>query len=164
MTSSNGTLSLLALSAMKTLTGNFSIGPLEHCAFPEREEERIEQLAVPQLIKAGDVVAFSSTLWHRSDPNLSGSNRRAYYCQYSQTPIVPSKTNLELAASPLQFAIRLTKVDKKAKAAGPAQDQPDQTDTAGGGSGSELLESAAGLESSGLSPVVRNHSDAGRRG
>jgi ectoine hydroxylase-related dioxygenase (phytanoyl-CoA dioxygenase family) len=41
----------------------------------------------PVVAKAGSVVAFSSTLFHRSGPNLSGRPRRVFIAQYSAEPI-----------------------------------------------------------------------------
>ena len=37
--------------------------------------------------RAGDAVVFAATLWHASEPNASSADRRAYYAQYSRSPI-----------------------------------------------------------------------------
>jgi len=47
---------------------------------------------VPLLVSAGTAVVFSSTLWHRSSPNLSDRIRRAYYAQFSAAPITAQLT------------------------------------------------------------------------
>ncbi|KAL1528724.1 hypothetical protein AB1Y20_010057 [Prymnesium parvum] len=41
-------------------------------------------LAVAATVRAGDVIVFSSRIWHCSDPNVSGTPRRAFYAQYAQ--------------------------------------------------------------------------------
>jgi len=43
---------------------------------------------VPAIVPAGTVVCFSSTLFHSSDRNLSGTPRRAFIAQYSGVPIM----------------------------------------------------------------------------
>jgi len=53
---------------------------------------------VPLLVSAGTAVVFSSTLWHRSSPNLSDRIRRAYYAQFSAAPITAQLTT-NVAAS-----------------------------------------------------------------
>ncbi|CAM9565730.1 unnamed protein product [Choristocarpus tenellus] len=47
------------------------------------DDDRV--LCIP--VRAGDAVAFTSNLWHRSGPNRRGSPRRAFYAQYSSQPI-----------------------------------------------------------------------------
>ena len=70
-------------------------------------------------LHAGDAIAFSSQLWHRSEPNTSSAARRVYYAQYSSGPIrglggSTSRVNPPAAPSPcdgsgatvLAFAVR----------------------------------------------------------
>ena len=52
---------------------------------------------VPLVLRAGDVVAFSSRLWHRSGANTSARPRRAFYAQYSFDPITMGGAPLRLA-------------------------------------------------------------------
>lgn len=49
--------------------------------------EEGRSFAVLAAIKTGDVVVFSSRLWHCSEPNLSGMARHAYYVQYAEQAI-----------------------------------------------------------------------------
>lgn len=43
---------------------------------------------VPVIVPAGSIVAFSSTLFHRSGANKTNRPRRSYLCQYSLEPIL----------------------------------------------------------------------------
>ena len=42
----------------------------------------------PVVVRAGSVVCFSSTVFHRSGPNLTGQMRRVYVAQYSAGPLL----------------------------------------------------------------------------
>jgi ectoine hydroxylase-related dioxygenase (phytanoyl-CoA dioxygenase family) len=42
----------------------------------------------PIIVPAGSIVAFSTTLLHRSGPNTTDRPRRVYVCQYSAEPIM----------------------------------------------------------------------------
>lgn len=54
--------------------------------------------SVAAHVQAGDVVVFSSRLWHCSEPNMSDTPRRAFYAQYSPKAIG--------GESPIWLAIR----------------------------------------------------------
>jgi hypothetical protein len=51
------------------------------------------------MLALGDAVAFSSRVWHRSQPNTSHSDRRVFYAQYSRTVLGMAED------SPLALAI-----------------------------------------------------------
>ena len=53
----------------------------------EEDEEEQEEEGEPLAVQAGDCVAFSSRLWHRSGANQTTSPRRAFYAQFSSRPI-----------------------------------------------------------------------------
>jgi hypothetical protein len=40
------------------------------------------------IVPAGSIACFSSTLFHRSGPNMSDRMRRVYVAQYSAEPIL----------------------------------------------------------------------------
>jgi len=54
---------------------------------------------VPLLVSAGTAVVFSSTLWHRSSPNLSDRIRRAYYVQFGSAAPITAQLTTNVAAS-----------------------------------------------------------------
>lgn len=57
---------------------------------------------IPAIVKAGDIVCFSSLTLHRSGHNKTNKNRRAYLAQYSSTPItLPDGSGLHALAEPL---------------------------------------------------------------
>jgi ectoine hydroxylase-related dioxygenase (phytanoyl-CoA dioxygenase family) len=49
---------------------------------------RGEEEGMPALIKAGGIVVFSSTVFHRSGVNITDQMRRVYLAQYSTEPIL----------------------------------------------------------------------------
>jgi len=49
----------------------------------------------------GDVVAFSSRLWHASGPNRSGQVRRVFYAQFSSRPLTDGSKD----PSPISLAV-----------------------------------------------------------
>ena len=42
----------------------------------------------PVVVRAGSIVCFSSTVFHRSGPNLTDQMRRVYVAQYSAEPLL----------------------------------------------------------------------------
>lgn len=57
---------------------------------------------IPAIVKAGDIVCFSSLTLHRSGHNKTNKNRRAYLAQYSSTPIVlPDGSGYHALAEPI---------------------------------------------------------------
>lgn len=52
-------------------------------------------------VPRGSIVALSSTLFHRSGPNITGTPRRAFLASYSSEPITDSKGRLWNQADPL---------------------------------------------------------------
>lgn len=88
MTKENGTLRMAPGSHVRIdLDENtFADGSMASiCVYPE----------------PGDIVLFSSTLWHCSEPNKSSHHRRAYYLQYSLQPI----THAPCSTRPIAHAI-----------------------------------------------------------
>ena len=80
----NGTIYLLPV-------GRFGKRELvEHVRDPETND-RIgyfgDDPGDPVIAKAGSIAVFSSLIFHRSGPNPSGSQRRAYLAQYAPAPI-----------------------------------------------------------------------------
>lgn len=55
-------------------------------------------------VSPGDVVAFSSHLWHSSPPNTSNEWRMAYYSQYSVGALTPAPGD----ATPLALAVPMS--------------------------------------------------------
>lgn len=55
---------------------------------------------VAAICKAGSIVVFSSTVFHRSGPNLTNKMRRAYAIQYSPEPILEADGSLKGLAEP----------------------------------------------------------------
>jgi ectoine hydroxylase-related dioxygenase (phytanoyl-CoA dioxygenase family) len=100
---SNGTVYLLPFSRADTRT------VAEHHR-DDSSNDRIGYLGDdpgdPVVAKAGSVVAFSSTLFHRSGPNLSGEPRRVFIAQYSAEPILDEEGNAPRhLAKPLRTAM-----------------------------------------------------------
>lgn len=61
-----------------------------------------KEVGIPAIVKAGDIVCFSSLTLHRSGHNKTTKNRRAYLAQYSSTPIVlPDGSGLHALAEPI---------------------------------------------------------------
>jgi ectoine hydroxylase-related dioxygenase (phytanoyl-CoA dioxygenase family) len=65
--------------------------------------DRLENLAVPLEMNAGDCVVFAGTLLHRGGPNHSNNTRRALSNQYCQ-PWARTQENFFLAISPEEIA------------------------------------------------------------
>lgn len=73
------------------------------------ELEELEKLATPPLcVPAGTVVWFWSDLWHCSSANESTHTRRAFYAQYSRSPISARPKE----DTPLSFAIKCVATDE----------------------------------------------------
>ena len=62
-------------------------------------ESHTAHLVTTSGLRAGDAVAFSSRVWHRSQPNTGHSDRRVFYAQYSRTVLGMAED------SPLALAI-----------------------------------------------------------
>jgi hypothetical protein len=56
----------------------------------------------PLVVTAGTAVMFLSNVWHFSSSNRSAATRRAFYAQYSATPITATPRK---EAAPLSFAV-----------------------------------------------------------
>ena len=63
------------------------------------EPPRSADELLASTLRTGDVVVFSSRVWHCSEPNSSSTDRRVFYAQFSRGV-------LGGAASPLGLAIR----------------------------------------------------------
>ena len=46
------------------------------------------EIGIPAIVKAGDILCFSSLVMHRSGTNTTAKYRRAYLAQYSAVPIL----------------------------------------------------------------------------
>jgi ectoine hydroxylase-related dioxygenase (phytanoyl-CoA dioxygenase family) len=63
---------------------------------------RGNEFGIPAIVKAGDIVCFSSLTLHRSGFNTSKKFRRAYLAQYSATPIIlPDGSGPHALAEPI---------------------------------------------------------------
>jgi hypothetical protein len=60
-------------------------------------ENVAEPLGYDIVCSAGDVVCFTSSLWHRSWPNSSSSWRRVWYVQYSCGPLLSRQVSCNIA-------------------------------------------------------------------
>ena len=83
-TEENGTIYLLPASRF----GNREL--VEHVRDPvtnDRTGYFGDDPGDPVTAKAGSIAVFSSLIFHRSGPNPSGSQRRAYLAQYAPAPI-----------------------------------------------------------------------------
>jgi ectoine hydroxylase-related dioxygenase (phytanoyl-CoA dioxygenase family) len=59
----------------------------------------------PLTVPAGSIVAFSSTLFHRTGPNTTGQPRRVYIAQYTSEPLLShDRTRPRHLAEPLLVA------------------------------------------------------------
>jgi len=83
ITSENGALLLLPRDAPQP-PGVDALKPANAAcdAWLQREGAPMHGLTTIGL-RAGDLLLFSSTIWHASEPNASSAVRRAYYAQYS---------------------------------------------------------------------------------
>lgn len=80
-------------------------------------EPKEDDNGLPMTAKAGQLVIFSSDMYHRSGPNSSSSDRRVFYAQYTRQIITSKMPHLETYStstsrnttvdkiSPLAFAI-----------------------------------------------------------
>ena len=85
VTEANGTVYLLPYSRAGTRE------VVEHV----RDEETNDLIGYfgddpgdPVIVPAGSIACFSSTLFHRSGPNMTGRMRRVYLAQYSAEPLL----------------------------------------------------------------------------
>lgn len=88
----NGTVYLLPYSVAGTRE------KVEHKPLPG-SNDRIgyfgKDPGIAAICKAGSIVVFSSTVFHRSGPNLTGKMRRAYAIQYSPEPVLEKDGSLK---------------------------------------------------------------------
>lgn len=93
------------------LQDSVTIHPCPASEVTPASEEEAERCGAEELcVSAGAVVLFSSTVWHKSAANISGTTRRIHYSQYSHEEILapgPASTT----ASPLCLAIPCCPVD-----------------------------------------------------
>ena len=61
----------------------------------------------PALLSA---IVFAAALWHASEPNASSADRRAYYAQYSRSPIATPR------GGPLHLALPAPAPKKRPRA------------------------------------------------
>jgi hypothetical protein len=91
----------LALDDIVPGSGGLVLGGLGLPSKGGRRDRKAEAVAVCPM-EAGDAVAFSSRLWHRSPPNESACHRRVFYAQFSAVPVTGPRS-----AFPLCFAVKL---------------------------------------------------------
>ncbi|MDP4190237.1 MAG: phytanoyl-CoA dioxygenase family protein [Bacteroidota bacterium] len=88
----NGTIYLLPYSVAGTRE------KVEHKPLPN-SNDRVgyfgNEPGIAAICKAGSIVVFSSTVFHRSGPNLTNKMRRAYAIQYSPEPILEADGSLK---------------------------------------------------------------------
>jgi ectoine hydroxylase-related dioxygenase (phytanoyl-CoA dioxygenase family) len=93
----NGTVYLLPYSIAGTRE------KVEHKPLPG-SNDRVgyfgKELGTPAICPAGSIVVFSSTVFHRSGPNLTDRMRRAYAIQYSPEPVFEAEGALKGLAEP----------------------------------------------------------------
>lgn len=93
----NGTVYLLPYSAAGTRE------KVQHKPVPN-SNDRVGYFGpnpgIPAICKAGSIVVFSSTVFHRSGPNLTNKMRRAYAIQYSPEPVLEADGSLKGLAEP----------------------------------------------------------------
>ena len=83
---SNGQLLLLPRDAPQP-PGARPLEPAGAAASAWLESAGAAAHVVRPTARAGDAIVFAATLWHASEPNASSADRRAYYAQYSRSPI-----------------------------------------------------------------------------
>jgi ectoine hydroxylase-related dioxygenase (phytanoyl-CoA dioxygenase family) len=84
MSEENGTLYILPYSRARTRD------VVEHIRDEATNDligYRGDELGVPINVRAGSIVVFPSTIFHRTGPNKSDKPRRAYLAEYSPEPI-----------------------------------------------------------------------------
>ena len=89
----NGTLMLLPASCEGDVAVHESHGPAytkDNAALGVVAGQPAEACVVSADVQPGDVVVFSSALWHCSPANLSKGSRRVLYAQYSLGPLLAS--------------------------------------------------------------------------
>ena len=80
-----------------------------HIVDEEEDPDELFKYSSPSiLVQKGTVIFFRSDIWHFSASNASSCSRRAFYAQYSQTPITSSPTTNE----PLCCSIPCEKVER----------------------------------------------------
>jgi ectoine hydroxylase-related dioxygenase (phytanoyl-CoA dioxygenase family) len=107
----NGTVSLLPYSRAGTRD------VVEHV----RDEETNDMIGYtgddagdPVVVRAGSIVCFSSTVFHRSGPNTTEHPRRVYVAQYSSAPLLDEERSgpRHLAEALSIDAVRVTERDR----------------------------------------------------
>jgi ectoine hydroxylase-related dioxygenase (phytanoyl-CoA dioxygenase family) len=97
VTEENGTIYLLPYSVAGTRNR------IEH-VLDESTGDRVgyfgDEKGVPMVAPAGSIAVFSSTVFHRSGPNLTDRMRRAYAIQHSPEPVLERDGSLKGLAEP----------------------------------------------------------------
>ena len=106
---SNGQLLLLPRDAPQP-PGARPLEPAGAAALSWLESAEAAAHVVRPTARAGDSVVFAATLWHASEPNASSADRRAYYAQYSRSPIATPR------GGPLHLALPAPAPKKRPRA------------------------------------------------
>lgn len=106
---SNGQLLLLPRDAPQP-PGARPLEPAGAAASAWLESAEAAGHVVRPTARAGDAVVFAATLWHASEPNASSADRRAYYAQYSRSPIATPR------GGPLHLALPAPAPKKRPRA------------------------------------------------
>ena len=106
---SNGQLLLLPWDAPQP-PGARPLEPAGAAASAWLESAGAAAHVVRPTARAGDAIVFAATLWHASEPNASSADRRAYYAQYSRSPIATPR------GGPLHLALPAPAPKKRPRA------------------------------------------------
>ena len=106
---SNGQLLLLPRDAPQP-PGARPLEPAGAAALSWLESAEAAAHVVRPTARAGDAIVFAATLWHASEPNASSADRRAYYAQYSRSPIATPR------GGPLHLALPAPAPKKRPRA------------------------------------------------
>jgi len=118
----NGTLVVLPAHKEPSVSVDEDVGPVP---LKDGDQAGVQPLEVA----AGDVVLFTSSLWHCSPPNLTKRVRRVLYVQYSRGVITPTLSSVD----PLNLAVPCgaCSPSKHRAVATPTTDPPDSQDRGG---------------------------------
>lgn len=106
MSEANGTVYLLPYSraGTKDVQAHRRDGATNDMVVYEGEDP-----GIPAVVPEGSIVVFSSTLFHRSGANTTGTPRRSYVAQYSADPLLmPDGTPIGFADPILAGGVRVS--------------------------------------------------------
>lgn len=89
----------IPLDDVSEANGTIYLLPYAEAGTRERVEHKVDEKSgdrvgyfgdeagVPVIAPAGSIAVFSSTCFHRSGPNIAGTQRRAYALQFAEAPV-----------------------------------------------------------------------------